>query len=243
MPSEPLRVQAIAVAALWKCLAGPGSRCSPVPPRANYLLRILPPHLTAEYAAARDAAIAQSLAALFEYGAEVPSTPQKLDLHRGSGVLALANALAHLRRLYLGFDTPDWAAICTGLPAAPAPPDGGETSRDPCACSCRGDLDPLGDHVACACREAAVARHARLADMNFQVPVSKEWRIEVVANGLPLWHGSQLALDCRRPAQLRPSAIVAWAPGLRCIAPRVAACHRARRRTLPELHEVLAESR
>ena len=68
---------------------------------------------------------AQSLAALFEYGAEVPSTPQKLDLHRGSGVLAFA----HLRRLYLGCDTPDWAAICTGLPAAPAPPDGGETSQ------------------------------------------------------------------------------------------------------------------
>ena len=35
----------------------------------------------------------------------------------------------------------------------------------------------------------------RLADMNLDVPVSDERRIEVVANGLPLWHGSQLALD------------------------------------------------
>eukprot|EP00439_Symbiodinium_sp_Y106_P053150 s5083_g7.t1 len=31
--------------------------------------------------------------------------------------------------------------------------------------------------------------------MNLDVPVSDERRIEVVVNGLPLWHGSQLALD------------------------------------------------
>ena len=80
-----------------------------------------------------------------------------------------------------------------------------------------GTLDPPGDHcTACAtsgvlaaralplehavarvCREAGarVARHVRLADMNLDVPVADERRIEVVANGLPLWHGSQLALD------------------------------------------------
>ena len=87
----------------------------------------------------------------------------------------------------------------------------------PRRCSCHGVLDPLGDHrTACAtsgvlatralpvehavarvCREAGarVARHVRLADMNLDVPVSDERRIEVVVNGLPLWHGSQLALD------------------------------------------------
>ena len=31
--------------------------------------------------------------------------------------------------------------------------------------------------------------------MNIDVPVADARRIEVVANGLPLWHGSQLALD------------------------------------------------
>ena len=87
----------------------------------------------------------------------------------------------------------------------------------PRRCRCHGELDPLGDHrsacatsgvlatralplehaVARVCREAGarVARHVRLADMNLDVPVSDERRIEVVANGLPLWHGSQLALD------------------------------------------------
>ena len=87
----------------------------------------------------------------------------------------------------------------------------------PRRCSCRGQLDPSGDHrAACAtsgvlptralpleltvarvCREAGarVARNVRLADMNVDVPVADARRIEVVANGLPLWHRSQLALD------------------------------------------------
>ena len=34
-----------------------------------------------------------------------------------------------------------------------------------------------------------------MADMNIDVPVAYARRIEVVANGLPLWHGSQLAFD------------------------------------------------
>ena len=78
-------------------------------------------------------------------------------------------------------------------------------------------LDPLGDHrAACAtsgvlasralpleraaarvCQEAGarVARNVRLADMNIDVPVSDDRRIEIVANGLALWHGSQQAVD------------------------------------------------
>ena len=75
-----------------------------------------------------------------------------------------------------------------------------------------------------ACRRARLprswreGRHVRLADMNLDVPVSDERRIEVVANGLPLWHGSQLALDAtivspltRRgrgpPARRRPAGL------------------------------------
>ena len=80
----------------------------------------------------------------------------------------------------------------------------------PRTCACRGRLDPLGDHrAACAnsgvlasralpieralarvCQEAGarVVRNMRLADMNLDVPVGDERRIEVVANGLPLWH-------------------------------------------------------
>ena len=37
-------------------------------PRANYLLRILPPHLTADYAVAHDVAVARCFAALLEHG-------------------------------------------------------------------------------------------------------------------------------------------------------------------------------
>ena len=38
--------------------------------------------------------------------------------------------------------------------------------------------------------EARVARHVRLADLNLDSPISNGRRIEVVANGLSLWHGS-----------------------------------------------------
>ena len=87
----------------------------------------------------------------------------------------------------------------------------------PRTCACRGRLNPLGDHrAACAtsgvlasrallleravarvCQEAGarVARNVRLADMNIDVPVSDDGRIEVVANGLSLWHGLQQVVD------------------------------------------------
>ena len=58
-------------------------------------------------------------------------------------------------------------------------------------------MHPLERAVARICREAGarVSRNVRVADMNIDVPVADARRIEVVANGLPLWHGSQLALD------------------------------------------------
>ena len=56
---------------------------------------------------------------------------------------------------------------------------------------------PLERAVARVCRAACarVARNVRVADMNIDVPVADDRRIEVVANGLSLWHGSQLAVD------------------------------------------------
>ena len=73
-------------------------------------------------------------------------------------------------------------------------------------CRCRGRLDPLGDHpralplehaVIRVCREAGAARGCPqvVGDMNTDVPVVDDRRIEVVAKGLPLWHGAQLAVD------------------------------------------------
>ena len=47
------------------------------------------------------------------------------------------------------------------------------------------------------CREAGatVALNVRLRDLNVDVARQDERRIEVIANGLALWGGSQLAVD------------------------------------------------
>ena len=84
-------------------------------------------------------------------------------------------------------------------------------------CSCRRPLDALGDHrAACAqagvlrsravpleralariCREAGarVATNVPLSRMNLDAPILDHRTIEVLANGLPLFHGAQLAVD------------------------------------------------
>ena len=87
----------------------------------------------------------------------------------------------------------------------------------PSRCRCRRRMDKFGDHRAARansgvlrprgvplehaaariCREAGarVARNVFLANMNIDVPIEDARQIEVVANGLPLWHGAQLAVD------------------------------------------------
>ena len=87
----------------------------------------------------------------------------------------------------------------------------------PASCRCQCPLDVLGDHVAACprsgtlrqrggpleraaarvCREAdaAVATNVLVRDLNLQAARQDERRIEVIANGLPLWGGSQLAVD------------------------------------------------
>lgn len=84
-------------------------------------------------------------------------------------------------------------------------------------CRCRHTLDPFGDHrAACprsgalrsrapaleraaarVCREAGarVTTHTLLSDLNLVVDRLDERRLEVVANGLPLWNGAQVAVD------------------------------------------------
>ena len=87
----------------------------------------------------------------------------------------------------------------------------------PARCRCHRSLDPLGDHrAACPragalrsrgvameramariCREAgaSVCTNVLLRDLNTHSSRTDERRIEVIANGLPLWNGSQLAID------------------------------------------------
>ena len=102
----------------------------------------------------------------------------------------------------------------------------------PRACAFRRLLDPLGNHQA-ACRAVAlvcrvvgarVARNMRIADMNLPVHVADARWIEIVCNGLPLWHGAQLAVDTtcvspvtrssepRQGADSRPGASVSRSP-------------------------------
>ena len=86
---------------------------------------------------------------------------------------------------------------------------------DAAACRCRRPVDPLGDHrAACprsgilrsrglpleraaarVCREAGVivACHVLVRDLNIYPERLDDRRIEVIANGLPLWGGAQLA--------------------------------------------------
>ena len=118
-------------------------------------------------------------------------------------------------------------------------------------CRCRRNLDPLGDHrAACAragvlrsrgvplvCREAGarVTMHTRLANLNIPAVQRIDDRtIEVIANGLPLWHGSQLAID----TTLVPPLTAAGEPRRRGGRYAAAALHTARQnkqRTYPEL--------
>ena len=78
-------------------------------------------------------------------------------------------------------------------------------------------LDPFGDHItACSragvlrsraiplevamarvCREAGarVATNVFLRDMNLDAAITDARQIEVVANGLPMWNGAQVAVD------------------------------------------------
>ena len=71
--------------------------------------------------------------------------------------------------------------------------------------------------------------------MNIDVPVSDARKIEVVCNGLPLWHGAQLAVDATlvspltRDGQPQPAADAQ--PGVAL----ARAAQRKRRHTYPEL--------
>jgi len=93
-----------------------------------------------------------------------------------------------------------------------------------CACRCRRALDPLGDHrAACpgsgalrsrrgtpleraatrVCREAGarVTTHILISHLNIPtVHRIENRRVEVIANGVPLWGGNQLATDTHQPS-------------------------------------------
>ncbi len=127
----------------------------------------------------------------------------------------------------------------------------------PNKCRCRHPLDPLGDHrAACStagvlarrgyplesaaariCREARgrVRRDVFVRDLNLSHVVPTDGRrIEVIVDGLPLFHGAQLAVDTTLVAALKRNG----QPRPRAADVDGAACQAARRRktrTYPEL--------
>ena len=98
------------------------------------------------------------------------------------------------------------------------------------SCRCRHPLDTLGDHRAAyaqsgvlrarggpleraaarICREggARVTTNTRLADLNIHnLSRVDDRRIEVIANGLPMWGGNQLAVDATLVSPLTRSGV------------------------------------
>ena len=126
------------------------------------------------------------------------------------------------------------------------------------ACRCRRGLDALGDHVAACprsgvlrsrggplegaaarvCRKAGatVQQHVLLRDWTVEPGRLDERRIEVIANGLPLWNRAEVAVDT-------DTTLVAPLTSLgapRRIRGRIAGAalqvaHRAKERAYPEL--------
>ena len=80
-------------------------------PRANYLLRVLPPHLTQAFAADHDAAIARCLSALLDCHDE-PLPPQSLR----AAQLALRFGGLGLRSAEADRHAAHWASWCDTLP-------------------------------------------------------------------------------------------------------------------------------
>ena len=123
-------------------------------------------------------------------------------------------------------------------------------------CRCRQPHDAFGDHLAACprsgvlrsrggpleraaarvCREAGatVAMHALVRDLNV-VPVRQdERRIEVIANGLPLWGGVQLAVDTTLVSPLTAAGMPRRDSG-RTAGAALRVAERAKARAYPEL--------
>ena len=124
--------------------------CCCAAPRANYLLRTLPPHLTADFAAEHDAAVARCLATLLEQG-DTPLPPTSLNtaqLAQRFGGLGLRSASQDRFAAH-------WASWCDMHPP-----------RDPRA-HLRAAVQGDG-----ALPSTAAATHARahLRDLGFEAP-------------------------------------------------------------------------
>ena len=125
-------------------------------------------------------------------------------------------------------------------------------------CRCRQPHDLFGDHLAACprsgvlrarggpleraaariCREAGatVALNVRLRDLNVDAARQDERRIEVIANGLALWGGAQLAVDTTLVSPLTSAGAPRRSAG-RTAGAALALARKAKERTYPELRQ------
>ena len=136
-------------------------------------------------------------------------------------------------------------SLVQSAPAAPSPPSSPLSSR---ACRCGRQLDCFGHHrascsragvlgrrgfalesaVARVCREAGarVSANVFLRDLDLPIGAMDQRRIEVIVEGLPVFHGAQLAIDATLVSPLRADG----EPHRRCPEADGAALAFARRR-------------
>eukprot|EP00439_Symbiodinium_sp_Y106_P075626 s1173_g15.t1 len=218
--------------------------------RANYLLRILPPHLTAAYAESRDAAVARCLATLLEHDGERDTLGDYLSACATSGVLAT--------RAGCPLSMPSRESSLTAFPCGTglnSPETRPSCARSHGAASPTPDVQP-GTAVSSAARRK---RHQKYPELE------RARRCRLVFVGLEV--GGRFGAEAVQllgflarhraaafPVQLRPSAIVAWISrwsGLLAVASQRAyaasllelpPAAELGEGPLPELHDVLADS-
>ena len=144
-------------------------------------------------------------------------------------------------------------------PSPPAPKSAWTPRHTACSscvdCRCGAHLDSLGDHrAACpragllrsrgvpleraaarVCREAGatVAANVLLRDLNVIAQRHDDRRLEVIANGLPLWGGVQLAVDTTLVSALDASGRPRWHQR-RTLGAALRIARLAKERTYPE---------
>ena len=196
-------------------------------PRCTYMLRTLPTADTAAFATRHDAAVLSCLEMLAKPG------------RRSHTRVLCARSSPCTWGAWAGVCGPGTPRCILGVMGGHAAgarrsPSGHARGPSPPTALAVAFLDDLGDHrPACAqvgtlarqvglleraaariCKEAGarVATNVALRDLNLDVPAADGRRIEIVANGLPLWQGAQLAIDAtivspvKRDGSARPGA-------------------------------------
>ena len=160
--------------------------------RANYFLRMLPPHCTADYYSAHDRAVASCLGTCLWRGLTRAASPCARHCTAfGFGGLGLRSATSGARAAYTGFRgrmpfpalLPRFPAEAAQLQGSLNAPHAGMPSALAAACMAAARMREAGFPPPPGASELRLPRR-------IDVPVSDTRCI--AANSLPLWHGARL---------------------------------------------------